>query len=53
MLYFKLFLFFECVLKGFYYYFFLIFDNYFINIEMCMNIYLMIFLKKLKKNFFV
>lgn len=52
MLYFKLFLFFECVLKGFYYYFFLIFDNYFINIEMCMNIYLMIFLKKLKKKFF-
>lgn len=50
MPHFKLSLFLERVLKGFHYYLLLIPDNYFINIEMCMNTYLMTFLKKIKKN---
>lgn len=52
MPHFKLSLFLERVLKGFHYYLLLIPDNYFINIEMCMNTYLMTFLKKLKKKLF-
>lgn len=46
MPHFKLSLFLERVLKGFHYYLLLIPDNYFINIEMCINTYLMKFKKK-------
>lgn len=52
MPHFKLSLFLGRVLKGFHYYLLLIPDNYFINIEMCMNTYLMTFLKKIKKKLF-